>query len=394
MSDVLNKSDYEKLKRLGSINSLEYLKNKLNADEVVLKISLSCKSLKCWYDLKNLTSLKISYIEIVNAILTEQWGVQVEKDCCRLEGRIRRLCSETHSKLKGQSGEAYTKLCNTVREFEVRQGELVRISQVERDLKELKKENEALKEENTSLLTRCENLYSELQKAVAQERETQEKLQTVYADLENLRKQNSHLRQYLDKIEEQQRFENTRGKIIEVKDRQQRRKLQELKTSVEKALWFAKTLGLNLDSACFKDDKGEKYKLDYSSEGNPKSFKDLSDKEQEKVKCVLFLTDKFCISDSAYHELTMTTGGDNLPRSYLIKQCRENLNELCHITRTPGTADGAQFSFQEELTNRIKSQLVRLHSIFALFYNIINNSKNDDDDDDDDDDSQNDGDDY
>jgi len=85
MSDVLNKSDYEKLKRLGSINSLEYLKNKLNADEVVLKISLSCKSLKCWYDLKNLTSLKISYIEIVNAILTEQWGVQVEKDCCRLE---------------------------------------------------------------------------------------------------------------------------------------------------------------------------------------------------------------------------------------------------------------------------------------------------------------------
>ena len=39
MSDVLNKLDVQKLKRLGSINSLEYLKNKLNADEVVLKIS-------------------------------------------------------------------------------------------------------------------------------------------------------------------------------------------------------------------------------------------------------------------------------------------------------------------------------------------------------------------
>ena len=333
----------------------------------MLKISLSCKSLKCWYDLKNFTSLKVSYIDILNAILTEQWGVQVEKDCCRLEGRIRRLCSETHSKLKGQSGEANNKVCNTVREFEVRQGELVRISEVERDLEELRKENEALKEENISLLTRGENLYSELQKAVAQERETQEKLQTVYADLENLRKQNSHLHLYLDKIEEQQRFENTTGKIIEVKDRQQCRKLRELKTSVEKALWFAKTLGLNLDSACFKDDKGENYKLDYSSEGNPKSFKDLSDKEQEKVKCVLFLTDKFCISDSAYHELTMTTGGENLPRSYLIKQCRENLNELCLITRTPGTADGAQLSFQEELSNRIKSQLVRLHISRTVF---------------------------
>ena len=308
MSDVLNKSDVEKLKRLGSINSLDYIKNKLNAEEVVLKISLSCKSLKCWYDLKNATSLKVSYIEILNAILTEQWGVQVEKDCCRLEGRIRRLCSETHSKLKGKSGEIYIKICNTVREFKVRQGELVRISEVERDLKELKKENEALKEENITLQTRCENVYMELQKAVAQERETQEKLQTVYADLENLKKQNSHLHQYLDKIEEQQGFENTGGKITKVKDRQQRRKLRELKTSVEKSLWFAKTLGLNLDSACFKDDNGENYKLDYSSKENLKSFKDLSDEEQEKVKCVLFLTDKFCISDSAYHELTMTTG--------------------------------------------------------------------------------------
>ena len=171
----------------------------------------------------------------------------------------------------------------------MRQGELLKISEVERDLNELKKENEALKKENISLVNRCENLYSELQKAVAQERETQEKLQTVYTDLENLRKQNSHLHQYLEKIDEQQRFENTGGKITKVKERQQRRKLRELKTSVEESLWFAKTLGLNLDSACFKDGNGENYTLDYSSKENPKSFKDLSEDEQEKVKCVLFL---------------------------------------------------------------------------------------------------------
>ena len=72
MSNVLNKSDFEKLKRLGSINSLVYVKNQLNADKVVLKISLSCKSLKCWYNLKKLTSLKVSFIEILNAVLTEK----------------------------------------------------------------------------------------------------------------------------------------------------------------------------------------------------------------------------------------------------------------------------------------------------------------------------------
>lgn len=48
----------------------------------------------------------------------------------------------------------------------------MKISDVERDLNELKKENEALKKENISLLNRCENLYTELQKAVAQKRET------------------------------------------------------------------------------------------------------------------------------------------------------------------------------------------------------------------------------
>ena len=205
-----------------------------------------------------------------------------------------------------------------MREFKVRQGELLSITEVERDLKNLKIENEALKKENVSLLTRCESLYTELQKAVAQEKETQESLQTVSLDLENLRKENSHLHQYLDKLKEQKGFENTGGKIFEVKDRQQHRKLRELKTSIEKSLWFVKTVGLNLDLACFKDDRGENYKLDYSSKENPKSFKDLPDREQEKVKCVLFLMDKFCVSDSAYHELTMTTGGDNLPHSYLI----------------------------------------------------------------------------
>lgn len=97
--------------------------------------------------------------------------------------------------------------------------------------------------------------------------------------------------------------------------------------------------------------------MHFSSEDTPKSFKDLPKEEQEKLKSVLFLADKFCISDAAYHELTLTSGGENLPRSYLIRQCKENLNQLCHITRTPGAVEGAQLIFKEELTNRIKSQV-------------------------------------
>ena len=77
------------------------------------------------------------------------------------------------------------------------------------------------------------------------------------------------------------------------------------------------------------------------------------------MKSVLFLPDKFCISDTAYHELTLTSGGQDLPRSYLIKQCKENLNLLCHISRTLGEADSAQLNLEEELKSRIEMQQVK-----------------------------------
>ena len=46
---------------------------------------------------------------------------------------------------------------------------------------------------------------------------------------------------------------------------------------------------------------------------------------------------KFCVGDCFYHELTMVT--DGLPKSYLVKQRRDQLNKICHVTPTPGVAD-------------------------------------------------------
>ena len=141
-----------------------------------------------------------------------------------------------------------------------------------------------------------------------------------------------------------------------VGERQQRRKITELKTKVEKALWFAKTFGLDLQSAIFKDEHGENHTLTYS-ENVRRSYKDLTEAYQQKVKNILFILDKFCIGDEAYHELFMVDGNEELPRSYLIKQCKDELNKLCHITRTPGSAQGAQLDFQVELESVIQNQV-------------------------------------
>ena len=97
--------------------------------------------------------------------------------------------------------------------------------------------------------------------------------------------------------------------------------------------------------------------MTFNDNRNTKVFRDLPEEEQNKLKQILFIQDKFCIGESAYHELTMTPGGEGLPRSYLIRQCKETLNEICHIERTPGKIEGAQVVFKDELRNIIRKHV-------------------------------------
>lgn len=186
--------------------------------------------------------------------------------------------------------------------------------------------------------------------------------------MQKLKRENSYLCEYLDKIEEQESFESNGKKISDVKERQQRRKLQELKTKVDRALWFAKSFGLQLSTVEFKDDAGKPYTLEYqlTAEKRAKSYQDLSDDEKNKIRQILYITDKFCIGESAYRELTMVPGGEKLPRSYLVIQCKNNLNQLCHVSRTPGKAEGAQLDFKQELINKIKQKVRHIIKLLLL----------------------------
>ena len=82
-----------------------------------------------------------------------------------------------------------------------------------------------------------------------------------------------------------------------------------------------------------------------------------SDEDKTTIEQVLFLLDKFCVRDSFYHELTMTVSG--LPKSSLVKQRRDQLNEICHINPTPGSAEDAQMSFTGLLKARVLDLISR-----------------------------------
>ena len=81
----------------------------------------------------------------------------------------------------------------------------------------------------------------------------------------------------------------------------------------------------------------------------------LPEKEKTRLKEVLYILDRFCVGDAAYHALSEEESG--LPRSYLIKHCRSDINSSFTIKRTPGELVDAQISFKEELQRKIRENV-------------------------------------
>ena len=92
-------------------------------------------------------------------------------------------------------------------------------------------------------------------------------------------------------------------------------------------------------------------------------YESLSKEDKTTVESVLFLMDKFGVSDEFVHELSMVIK-DFPIESYLIKQCRSNLNKQVKITTTPGLAPGAQHSFKLLLAEKMKDMISVLKSCY------------------------------
>lgn len=213
----------------------------------------------------------------------------------------------------------------------------------------MQKKNEDLLLDNEDLQELMDQLWKDLNEARELKSKAEERVEELYVDLKLVKEENAHLSQYVEKLEELEKLENAGNKITEVQEKQQQR----VKTKAERALWFAETFGLRLSSMEFLDDNGKTHNINYQGQG-AKSFQELSKEDQDKIKEIIYLADKFCIGEAAYHELTLACGGGSLPRSYLVRQSKNQLNELIHIRRTPGTAEGAQLDFESELQNTIR----------------------------------------
>jgi hypothetical protein len=93
---------------------------------------------------------------------------------------------------------------------------------------------------------------------------------------------------------------------------------------------------------------------DFLSKKQSTNYTSLVDMENEKAKNIICILDSFCISDEAYHELTLHS--KDIVKSYLIKQCREDVNKTFSISQTTGPPSGAQLVFYETI-DRLLDQI-------------------------------------
>ena len=116
------------------------------------------------------------------------------------------------------------------------------------------------------------------------------------------------------------------------------------------AQWLAKTLGLDVTGFTVKATGVQSNPIELVPTDRS-SATSKSEGKQELTEGILYLLDKYCVSDSFYHELTMLD--EHLPRSHLIKQARTNLRDLHTIIPTPNNVPGARMLFTELLCQRV-----------------------------------------
>jgi hypothetical protein len=365
MSDILKLLDVKKFTDSLSVDTehcLAYVRQQSTSNkEIVITIHVKYNCVRHWYEARQAALAKqipFSYVGILNVFLNAKFCVQVKEDCERIEGRLRRVCGEVARRFRGKAGSDYVKLVMQKEvHIAVRADEIVSMQDIKAQLKKQNTRNEELQKENETLRRCCEHLYEEMVETQRLKTVADQNLIEVNIENDKLRIENQDLHSYIDMLGQNVNFTNSGGKLTEVGGRHQRRKLKELKSNAERALWFADTFGLKLETVSFTDEDGTSHSMSFSKKKKC-SYKELSEDEQQKVKNILFVLDKFCIGEAAYHELTMVCEGEDLPKSYLIKQCKETLNKICHISRTPGQAQGAQMNFTTELESVIQSQVI------------------------------------
>ena len=140
--------------------------------------------------------------------------------------------------------------------------------------------------------------------------------------------------------------------IDEVQERQRRRKLSILKEGCKTALWFGNTFNIDLVSIVFRTRiSNQSITLDYATQNQS----NITSDDMTSIHQVLFLLDRFAISDEFYHEMSMLF--PFLPRSHTVKAACQRISNSIIVLRLPDPYFGAYRPLTPCLQEVLKAQV-------------------------------------
>ena len=301
-------------------SQLNYIKKQREAGfEVVLWLGIRQKALIKWYEMKQRAE-EFKYIDMPNGSIPAN-AFKIDRESKRIEDRLAcysaAAVSERNQLNRKGSLAKRREHENSICKVAILKNDIISIEHWESNLSPLEKRLNEAKEEVCNWRKKHDNLEKEketlfdeiISELLANHNDEQEKLK-------ELQKENDQLVNYIERGENEILRILPRGAgIPELKSRQaQNRKLKQLKTSAQKALEFVKIFGLDLHFLKLKDPgSSQTFTVDFmdttQSEVEPdpqnSKYESLSKEDKTTVESILFLMDKFGVSDEFVHELSM-----------------------------------------------------------------------------------------
>ena len=164
------------------------------------------------------------------------------------------------------------------------------------------------------------------QKAQQYKDETSQLLEDMAQDIITFSDELEMQSAMIEEFRDQEDAINKGKKIEDVSPRQARRKVAQVTTLSKQSLWFAHSFGLEPEFVRFRKVASQS-PLTVQLDDHPES--DIpsppSQDNHDRIHQVLYLLDKFAVSDEVYHELTVLSS--DLPTSHRVKAARNDLND-------------------------------------------------------------------
>lgn len=214
------------------------------------------------------------YVDLLNAIIPGE-AVRVKRDSTRIAKRLQQECLRSRQKLKLLNRTASKKrresFLNGYTTISLLMSDIMTAAKWEEENKRLEQEVEQLMEKVDNLNSevaewrrKYANLEEEKEKLYEEMMEEVEKQsQHIQTEISGLKTKNLELEKYIRKMEKEGN-EHWRPFTKDIKDlssRQRTRRLKELCTRAQKALYFTELFGLKLESLRLSDNGGFYYNV-------------------------------------------------------------------------------------------------------------------------------------